>query len=80
MSSAKELREQATLLLALAISAREKGDTVHSDLLISLASRHLDQAQALESTEPPPAPPPAEPRAVAQQQQQPQPKKEDDKE
>jgi hypothetical protein len=79
MSSAKELREQATLLLALAISARENGDIGYSDLLIRQATRYLDQTQALETAEPPPAPLPAEPRASAQQQQQ-QPKKADDKE
>jgi hypothetical protein len=74
MSTAEELREQAALLLALSIRAREQGDIEYSNLLITRATRYLDEAQAIERGEPPPIPAPPEPRPMAQQQQQTQPK------
>jgi hypothetical protein len=79
MATAEELREQAALLLALSIRAREKGDIEYSNLLITRATRYLDEAQAIERGEPalgdpPPIPAPSEPKPTAQQQQQPQPK------
>jgi hypothetical protein len=73
MATAEELREQAALLLALSIRAREKGDIEYSNLLITRATRYLDEAQAIERGEPPPIPmPPEPPKPTAQQQQQPQ--------
>jgi hypothetical protein len=59
MANTDQLRDRANRLLAMALSAREKG---HADRLIEQAADFLDAAKAAESV-------------AARQQQQPQPKK-----
>jgi hypothetical protein len=77
MSSAAELRELATRLLALAVDAQSRGELAYSDMLVQRAGEYMDQAEALESGAAPPPPPAPVSEAPAQQQQQPQPKREE---
>jgi hypothetical protein len=62
MANTDQLRDRASRLLAMALSAREKGQAEYADRLTEQAADFLDAAKAAES-------------AAAQQQQQPQPKK-----
>jgi hypothetical protein len=61
MANTDQLRDRASRLLAMAISA-EKGQAEYADRLTEQAADFLDAAKAAESV-------------AAQQQQQPQPKK-----
>jgi stringent starvation protein B len=63
MANTDQLRDRASRLLAMAISAREKGQGVYADRLTEQAADFLDAAKAAESV-------------AAKQQQQPQPEKE----
>jgi hypothetical protein len=68
MSELGRFREQAARLLALALKARERGDTELADNLTAQAAEYLDKATAI-------SPPSANPQSrehVVQQQQQPQ--------
>lgn len=69
MSEFEGLREQAARLLALALKARERGDTKLADQLTEQAAQYLDKTGPLG------APPtsPSSSHQVSQQQQQPQP-------
>ena len=62
MADTDQLRDRASRLLALAISAREKGQAEYADRLTEQAADFLDAAKAAEL-------------AAAKQQQQPLPKK-----
>jgi hypothetical protein len=61
MENTDQLRDRASRLLAMAISAREKGQPEYADRLTEQATDFLDAAKAVESV-------------AAQQQQHPQPK------
>lgn len=69
MAEFEMFREQAARLLALALKARERGDTKLADQLTEQAAQYLDKAGPLK---PPPMPTPSSTH-VSQQQQQPQP-------
>jgi len=75
MSGAKQIREQAARLFALALKAREEGKTDYAEELTKLASEAFDQATEMErrSVAVPIAPAPEAPQHTSQQQQQPQP-------
>jgi hypothetical protein len=62
MANTDQLRDRTNRLLAMALSAREKGQAEYADRLTEQAADFLDAAKAAESV-------------AAQQQQQPQPKK-----
>ena len=49
MSEFERLREQAARLLALALKARERGDSEQADQLTAQAAQYLDKAAALNS-------------------------------
>ena len=62
MANTDQLRDRASRLLAMAISAREKGQAEYADRLTEQAADFLDTAKAAKSV-------------AAKQQQQPRPKK-----
>jgi hypothetical protein len=62
MANTDQLRDRARRLLAMALSARGKGQAEYADRLSEQATDFLDAAKAAESV-------------AAQQQQHPQPKK-----
>lgn len=68
MAEFERLHEQAARLLALALKARERGDTKLADQLTEQATQYLDKAGALR----PPLMFPTPSHHVSQQQQQPQ--------
>ena len=65
--------ERASRLLAMALSARDKGQIEYADKLTKQASDVLDEATKAQATAIQPA---KDPQPAAQQQQQQQPKKE----
>jgi hypothetical protein len=73
MSDSDRRRERAARLLAMALKARETGQSQYADELTKLASDVLAEATPIEDNSIPR--PQAEPQQPAQQQQQPQPKK-----
>jgi len=66
-------RERAARLLAMALKARENGQSQYADELTRLASDALDGPSPIESDSIPRFQ--VEPKQLAQQQEQPQPKK-----
>jgi hypothetical protein len=73
MSDSDRRRERAARLLAMALKARETGQSQYADELTKLASDVLAEAAPIEDNSIPR--PQTEPQQPAQQQQQPQPKK-----
>jgi hypothetical protein len=73
MSDSDRRRERAARLLAMALKARETGQSQYADELTKLASDVQDEATPIEDSSIPR--PQAEPQQPAQQQQQPQPKR-----
>jgi hypothetical protein len=73
MANADRMRERASRLLAMALSARDKGQIEYADKLTKQASDVLDEATKAQATAIQPA---KDPQPAAQQQQQQQPKKE----
>lgn len=72
MSDNERRRERAARLLAIALKARENGQSQYADKLTQLASDALDEPAPIEGDFIPR--PQAEQQWPAQQQQQPQPK------
>ena len=73
MSDTERRRERAARLLAMALKARETGQSQYADELTKLASDVLNESAPVNGN---PSPQPqAESQQPAQQQQQPQPKK-----
>jgi hypothetical protein len=67
----QELRRQAERLLALALQARERGETELADQLTIRAMRYFEEANGpADSPEPPPPTLPSTPSVPQQQQQQ----------
>ena len=71
MSDSERRRERAARLLAMALRAREKGQSQYADELTKLASDSLDEAEPIPNSPIPPYQ--VELQQAAQQQQQPQP-------
>ena len=71
MSDSERRRERAARLLAMALRARENGQTQYADELTKLASNSLDEGEPAPNSPIPPHQ--AEPQRTAQQQQQQQP-------
>jgi hypothetical protein len=73
MNDPKHFRKQASRLLAMALTARDRGKVRDADELTDLAKEMLAVAEELQDQTTAMQPPPAiEQQHVAQQQQQPQ--------
>jgi hypothetical protein len=76
MSESETLRIKAARLLALALKARENGDSRLADLLVQRAMQFSERAIAIEEAAPSSSPPPESSQPNAQFQAQIPPKKE----
>jgi hypothetical protein len=70
MSESERLRILAARVLALALKARENGDSALADLLVRQATRYLERATAIEEAIRPPSSPPESSQPNVQQQEQ----------